>query len=37
MGKASYLKAHPSLIGISVGLIILAYIAFTILSKQLGH
>lgn len=37
MGTKDFVKKHPSIIGITIGLIILAYIAFTILSKQLSH
>jgi hypothetical protein len=37
MGIISHLKAHPNRIGITIGLILLAFIALTILSKQLGH
>jgi hypothetical protein len=37
MSKADFVKRHPSIIGITIGLIILAYITFTILTKQLSH
>lgn len=37
MGTKDYVKRHPSIIGITIGLIILVYIAVTILSRQLSH
>lgn len=36
MDIKSFIKAHPSVIGITIGLIILAFIAFTILTKQVS-
>ena len=37
MGAKEFVKKHPSIIGITIGLVILVYIAVTILSKQLSH
>jgi len=34
MNVSSFLKAHPSVIGLTLGLFILAYIVVTILSKR---
>jgi len=33
MDIKSFIKKHPSVIGITIGLVILAYIAITILTK----
>jgi hypothetical protein len=34
MDLKSFIKAHPSVIGITIGIVILAYIAFTIITKH---
>jgi len=34
MGFQGYIKKHPSIIGIVIGLCILAFIAFTIITQQ---
>ena len=34
MGFGAYIKKHPSILGIIVGLCILAVIAFTIITQQ---